>query len=353
MQWIVDSLNCGVIAVDGQGTVRVLNDEARSLLFEDDPGVGELIGSSFQEVLSHHPQLVCQFEEALAGREGANRAELVLTGPEDPIGSTIGFNLRCLRDEAGALCGAAMLFRDLTSFERQGEQERLRDRLAALGEMAAGMAHEIRNPLAGMEVLAGLLRRRFADAPESLELLAELTGELHAVERAVTASLDYVRSAAIERESCDAQELFESALTRAEKRRAFAGRVERSFPAQPLVAFCDRDQLQAVLTDLILNAIDAMRDEPAAEQCLRLELRGRERKRDILFCIQDNGPGIPPELRERVFYPFFTTKDEGSGIGLAVAQKVLSSHGGRVVLESPAAGGARFRVSLPTEGAAS
>jgi signal transduction histidine kinase len=351
MHWIVDSLNCGVVAVDADRRVRVLNDEARSLLLDEGSARGEIVGGDYREILSQRPEVVHQLDEALGGREGSSRAELVLTGMEDPSGHTIGFTLRCLHDPSGELRGAAMLFRDLTPFERQGEQERLRDRLAALGEMAAGMAHEIRNPLAGMEVLAGLLKRRLGGAPEALALLGELTGELHAVERAVTASLNYVRATGISREPCDAKELLESALTRAEKRLAFAGQIERCYPDEPIETHCDPDQLRAVLTDLILNAIDAMQDEPAAEQRLGLEIRVRERKRDIVFCIQDNGPGIPPELRERIFYPFFTTKDEGSGIGLAAAQKVLASHGGRIALESPAAGGARFRVSLPRDGA--
>lgn len=350
MQWIVDSLNCGVVAVDAEGCVRVLNDEAESLLFAERGPSRGFVGGDFRDLLNHHQEVVHQLEEALAGRDGPSRAELVLMGLEDPTGNTIGFTLRSLRDDSGALRGAAMFFRDLTPFERQGEQERLRDRLAALGEMAAGMAHEIRNPLAGMEVLAGLLRRRLADSPEAVELLSELTGELHAVERAVNASLDYVRNTGISRESCDAVELLEGALARAEKRHAFPGRVERNFPADDVEVHCDRDQLRAVLTDLILNAIDAMQCDPADEQCLQLELRVRERKREIVFYIQDNGPGIPPELRERVFYPFFTTRDEGSGIGLATAQKVLASHSGRIVLESPASGGARFRVSLPLDG---
>ncbi len=349
-QRIVDSLNCGVVAVDASGQICVLNDEARRLLFGGAASASSAIEGDYRAVLEHHPSVVRELEEALAGGEGPSRAELALSADDDGPGPgpTIGFSLHILLDDADAPCGAAMLFRDLTPFERQGEQELLRDRLAALGEMAAGMAHEIRNPLAGMEVVAGLLKRRLADAPEAMDLLAELIGELHAVERVVSASLEYVRNASIYREPCDAEVLLEGALSRAEKRLAFAGRVERSYPAQPVKLSGDRDQLLVVLTDLIENAIDAMRQDSPHEQCLRLEFRQRES--EVVFGIADSGPGIPPELRARVFYPFFTTKDEGSGIGLAGAQKVLSSHGGRIILECPETGGTRFRVSLPVEG---
>jgi signal transduction histidine kinase len=253
-----------------------------------------------------------------------------------------------------------MIFRDLTPIERSDEQERLRERLAGLGQMAAGLAHEIRNPLAGMQVLAGLLKRRLADRPDDQALVAELMGELRALADTVTASLDFVRPVTPERGPVDAARLLEDALALARKRVPFAGTVvcDGDAPLPPLSA--DEDQLRTMLTNLIVNALESMATgEGAADPRLALGLSVRQAEsavgdagapaRDLVITIADNGPGVSAELREKVFYPFFTTKQSGSGVGLATAQKIVASHGGSLELESGRGEGCTFRIRLPVE----
>jgi signal transduction histidine kinase len=256
-----------------------------------------------------------------------------------------------------------MIFRDLAPIERRDEQERLRERLAALGQMAAGMAHEIRNPLAGMEVLAGLLRRRLADRPEEQALLGELLGELRAVARTVAASLEFVRPAVPARTSVDPVALLEEALAQALALVPFAGAIERDYDARGPTLQADAEQLRTALVNLLQNALEAMAELRAPAARLRLAVRGREPEREdgggapaeVEIRIRDDGPGVPAELREKVFYPFFTTKRKGSGVGLATAQKIVAAHGGHLELESgagdPAGGeagpGAGFRIRLP------
>jgi signal transduction histidine kinase len=259
---------------------------------------------------------------------------------------------------------------------QESERAALRaEQMAAVGQLAAGLAHELRNPLAGMEVLAGLLKRRLGDRPEELSLVEELLEELHAAATIVDGPLDFVRPVAPAREPVDWPELVEGALRRARARVRFAGRVERRYEPDLPPAHADPEQMRALLTNLIANALEAMSggSDPrvhrlslvlasaAAEDPVRA-LRVRETEtlpagggahpagRELLVAIGDTGPGVPDELAERIFFPFFTTKDEGSGLGLATAQKLALAHGGSLSLERTPGGGALFQLRLPVAG---
>jgi signal transduction histidine kinase len=295
-----------------------------------------------------------------------SRAELPLEG--GAAARAIGFTLCPVRDASDRLRGAAMIFRDLAPIERGDEQERLRERLAALGQMAAGLAHQIRNPLAGMEVLVGLLRRRLADRPETQELVDELALELRAVAATVSASLEFVRPAAPHPVRVDPARLLEEALATALARVPFAGTIERHVEPRLPPLDADPDQLRAVLVDLVVNALEAMADGRGSR--LAVSVRGRDADpestrvrigadgtarapaRELVFEVADDGPGVPPELREKVFYPFFTTKQRGSGVGLAMAQKVAVAHGGSLELDAGASRGCALVVRLPAAGGA-
>ena len=129
--------------------------------------------------------------------------------------------------------------------------------------------------------------------------------------------------------------------------------MERDFPAVLPELVADPDQLRAVLTNLILNALEAMTGPSVAGSRLRLSLGledapGGEAGQDLVVSVEDDGPGVPPELRERIFHPFFTTRESGSGVGLALAQKLVAGHGGALEL-ADGEGGAVFRVRLPLE----
>ena len=268
--------------------------------------------------------------------------------------------------ETGALRGAALLFRDLQPLERVDERERLRERLVALGEMAAGLAHEIRNPLASLGVLAGLLRRRLpAEASEERGLVDELLAEVRALEATVTAALDFVKPTPVLPAAVDLVEALEAALAQARARIPFDGELERRYEEPRPVVQGDAEQLRGVFANLVANALEAMRpgagpgrlvlrvfrrEAIADDRVLRVAARGPLPglgRREAVVEVSDDGPGVPEELRERIFYPFFTTKERGSGVGLALAHKAVTGHGGCLEVETPAGGGATFRVRLP------
>jgi len=348
--WMFGSVRSGLVAIDADGGVVGLSPDARLILGCPEGPLEALLGRPCEEILAAQPAVLTRLREALDGRDRPSRAELVLERVNRRPARTIGFTLLNVRDPSGAVRGAAMMFRDLTPFERMDEQDRLRDRLAALGQMAAGLAHAIRNPLASMEVLAGLLKRQLGDQPEELSLVEELMGELRALAGTVTASLEFVRPVSISRVPCDPEALVEASLDLARARIPFTGAIQREYAgALPRLAV-DADALRGALTDLLVNALQAMAEGGAEEDRLVLHLEvedAGDERRELGIRISDSGPGIPEELRERIFYPFFTTKEGGSGVGLANAQKVILSHGGSIQVESGP--GATVCVRLPVD----
>ena len=370
-EWILGSLTSGIVAIDGDGRLVTFNAGAQRILGCQPGESASALGRDCREVLREQPTVARLLLDTLDGRSPLSRAELVLDGDAGRLASTIGFTLAPVRDGDGCVRGAAMLFRDLTPFERGDEQERLRERLAALGQMAAGMAHEIRNPLASMEVLAGLLKRRLEDRPEALALLVQLMGELRVVADSVSASLEFVRPVALARCPVDPRELVEDSLRTAIQRMPFAGAIERCYAPDLPALHADPELLRGVVTNLIVNAFEAMNgqarpprlalgvhsrvsDPPTRSVRVGADGRapGREPRpvREVVISVSDVGPGVAEELREKIFYPFFTTKERGSGVGLALAQKVVASHGGVLELESARGAGATFRVRLPAAG---
>ena len=343
-------MRSGLVAIDAEGKVVGLSSEARRILGCPEGPLETLIGRPCQEVLAAQPAVAARLREALDGKDRPSRAELVLAPVGGRPARTIGFTLLTVRDPCEAVRGAAMVFRDLTPFERMDEQDRLRDRLAALGQMAAGLAHAIRNPLASMEVLAGLLKRQLGDRPEERGLVEELMGELRALAGTVTASLEFVRPVSIRRAPCDPKAILEDSLRLARARVAFSGTIRREY-TEPLPRLgVDADELRAALTDLLVNALEAMAEtgpDPHHRLVHHLEAQGGDERQELEICISDSGPGIPEELRDRIFYPFFTTKGRGSGVGLANAQKVVLSHGGTIEVESGPEAGSTFCVRLP------
>lgn len=331
---LLASWRSGLLAVDARGRLQIVSPEALRILGQSG-SPQSWVGREAGDLLAAEPELRGMLREALAGRDHPSRAELALASS----GRTIGFTLLTV----GEGDGAALLFQDLTPFERASEQERLAERLAALGQMAAGLAHEIRNPLAAMEVLAGLLKRRLDD-PEDQELLQDLVLEQRHIGAAVDACLEFVRPEPPQRAPVDLSELLREAARRATRRVAFDGQLELPQGEGPQLELDEALMLRA-LVDLVVNALQAM--DEAGTAAPRLVLGIEQAEGGVALTIADNGPGIPVELQERIFSPFFTTRAEGSGVGLALVQKVVASHGGSLQLESRPGHGAVFRLHLP------
>lgn len=346
----------GVLAITRDGNVAEMNGEA-ARIFQLKRSQ-RTVGRHFSVVLAKHPDMVRVLHSAFELSHLPNRAELRLK----TTGKVIGYTLSHVRDERGRSTGVALFFKDLTKVEQLEERERLRDRLVALGEMAAAIAHEVKNPLAGIEVMAGLLKRQaaVADSPDAQSLLNDIIGEAKMANQIVHEALEFVRPIRLQVERTAIADVLQNAVNLAETKvpRREIGlqlRVDGGLP--PIQG--DQHQLCQLFTNLLINAFEALEgrgavDVTAREGVLEEDLHGAggdvHSTRTVVVEVADNGPGVPKELRDRIFNAFFTTKPQGSGLGLAIVRKVVDAHDGRIDIQT-GAHGTRFRVTLPISGA--
>ena len=252
--------------------------------------------------------------------------------------------------------GAALLFKDLTRVEQLEERERLRDRLAALGEMAAAIAHEVKNPLAGIQVVAGLLKRQLPESPDAHALLNDIINEAKMANQIVVQVLEFVRPMSLQVESVSITTVVDDAMATIRSLPA-AGRTTIAVDRDTQIPRFegDRLQLRQLFTNLLTNAVEAMRDggriwvtfgyaeaDEPTEPGEQPDYAGY-----VTVEVTDDGPGIPEEVTEQMFSPFFTTKPRGTGLGLAIVRKIVNAHDGRIDVGPRAEGGTRFRVRLP------
>src|SRR5262245_5448455 len=350
-RYLVGSMRNGVIAYRRDGTIALMNDEAYRI-FGLTRGPGGDLGRPLSEVLHGWPAVIRVMSSAFELSHLPNRAELRLKD----LKRVIGYTLSRVQEDNGDPIGAVMFFKDLTQVEQQEERERLRDRLASLGEMAAGIAHELKNPLAGIEVMAGLLRRQVPDSPAAQSLLADIISESKLANAIVVEMLEFVRPVRLQLERTDVADVLQQSVTMAESK-ASRGDVGVAMDVARRLPTIDADnhQLTQVFTNLIANAFEALDgkghtriaasagwldDDPA--------LTGHQDPQPMVVVdVIDDGPGVADEVRDKIFFPFFTTKPQGSGLGLAIVRKIVDAHDGRIDVSAMAGKGTRFRVTLP------
>jgi signal transduction histidine kinase len=348
---LVFGMRNGVLAITRQGRVVVMNEVAYKIL-DIQPHERDL-GSSYDKILVTQPDMIRVMSAAFDLAHLPNRAELRLK----PSGKVIRYTLSHILDENGQPEGAALFFKDLTLVEQMEERERLRDRLAALGEMAATIAHEVKNPLAGIEVMAGLLRRRVPDSPDVQSLVNDIISEAKVANAIVIEVLEFVRPIRLQVERTSIAQVLHDAVTIAE-RKIDRGDVNVTMNIQeqlPLIQ-ADHHQLCQLFSNLLINALEALDKkgmisitaaQGVAYQEPVLMAGSQDPESTLVVEVFDNGPGVPGEIVERVFNPFFTTKPQGSGLGLAIVRKIVDAHNGHIDLTTAPGQGTRFRVTLP------
>jgi signal transduction histidine kinase len=341
---MVGSMRNGVIAITRDGHIAVMNDVACHALHV--PVRATNIGGHYADVLHGAPEVIRILNAAYEAEHLPNRAELRLKS----TGKVIGYTLSLIRGDDGDVSGATLFFKDLTRVEQLEERERLRDRLAALGEMAAAIAHEVKNPLAGIEVMAGLLRRRLSGQPEAQATLTDIINEAKMANAIVIEVLDFVRPIRLQVETVPVARALHDAVHGAEAlvpRRGTGLRIDVPDSLPSLEG--DAGQIRQLFTNLVSNAFEALGgrgtvtitaqyvpgdDGPGSD--------GLAAMPTVVIDVADDGPGIADDLQDRIFNPFFTTKPRGSGLGLA--------KDGRISVSAPPPGAPRFRVVLPLHG---
>jgi two-component system, NtrC family, sensor histidine kinase HydH len=232
--------------------------------------------------------------------------------------------------------------------ERVQAEARRSERLAALGQLSAGLAHEIRNPLGIIKGSAEMLNKKLAASdPLTSELAGYISGEVNRLNMLVARFLDFARPLPLERRPADPVPIIERALKSAREQYPDAPvRVERDFtPDAPLLRL-DEGMAEQVFLNLAVNAIEAMGD---AGGTLRISIRPAQQdgRAGAEIEFRDTGPGVPESMREQIFNPFVTTKKTGVGLGLSIVSKIVDEHNGTIRLETPLHGGAVFRIFFP------
>jgi PAS domain S-box-containing protein len=347
---ILASLTTGVVTVDLDGRVVTLNPAAELLtgFF-----AGEVTGHYCTELFAATPEVGDVLMETLASRAPVASAPLTLRR-RSGAGVPVELSTAPLKGGDGKDLGAVAVLRDLSLVRQLETQLRRSDRLAALGTLAAGLAHEIKNPLTSLLTFTRHLQRKFDDdrfrerfqnvVPRELERINEIVERLLELARPSRLAFTLVRlPALVER----ALELYANDL---EARRIT---VVREYARDIPPIHGDEDALYRVLVNLVANALDAM--TTGGRLTLRVawsdggtaRMARRTFNRRVRIEVEDTGPGILPSDSDRVFNPFFTTKDTGTGLGLALAHKIAEDHGGTIDFRSTPGAGTTFRVVLP------
>jgi two-component system sensor histidine kinase PilS (NtrC family) len=331
---IVQSVASGLLTLDAQDRVTFLNRAGE-----------QITGLSNDEVRG---QPAVRWFSALHDQTGRDESDF-----ENARGERLrlGYTHFALRDRGGQAMGRAVIFQDLSGLRAMEERVQRSERLADIGRVAAGLAHELRNPVAAMSGSIELLRGGLELAPEDARLMDIVTREAMRLNDLVTRFLEYARPTVPRRTATDLSSLASDTLeVFANDPAAASIRIERDLAAAGCK--CDPDLMRQVLWNLLANAAHAARWNHAAsggKGCVtvrtRVDADGWAR-----LEVDDDGAGIPPQDLPRLFTPFFTTKERGSGLGLATVQRLVDAHRGTVVAGNAADGGARFVVRLPPEG---
>ncbi|MEK6531325.1 MAG: ATP-binding protein [Deltaproteobacteria bacterium] len=230
--------------------------------------------------------------------------------------------------------------------EKNKAMERNR-RLAAMGEMAAKIAHEIRNPLASMNIFARLLERELSGDDDKKNLAAHITNGIKTLDNLLSNMLLFAASPQVVKRPVDVRQVIEDSIQMTKGHNSETIGIATEYDGTAAI-MGDEGLLRQVFVNLLLNSFDAMKQGGGLSIKTRI-VHGADECLEII--VKDTGPGIPQEFMDRVFDPFFSTKERGTGLGLAIVSSVITAHGGSIDAVRPAGAGAEFRIVLPLEAA--
>ncbi len=346
---ILTSLEDGVILVDRHGKISFFNQAAEILT---DLPESQVLRQDYSSVFGKTPWLVEMVQKSAPPRQTGSRGEgdlALARGRQIPVNLTVS----PLEDRAGRFLGTILLMRDLTHRKEMEEDLNRADRLALLGTLAAGLAHEIKNPLSGIKGATQLLKREVNGNPSLLQYADIVVREVDRVNRLIEQLLDLSQPAKLNFAALNIHEILDHVLLlESEASSGSAFTVRKNFdPSLPSIRG-DRAQLTQVFLNLVKNSFQAMQGRGTLRVTTRMETdfhireHGKERGKFIWVDIEDDGPGIKEEDLPHIFSPFFSTKNNGTGLGLSICYRIIKEHGGMIRVESREAAGASFKVSL-------
>lgn len=347
---ILRNIGSGVVTIDGGGHLVYANPAAEALL---DISVGDYMGGPALALLdARSHELAAAIAHTQRSGERAHRAEGRITtdGHSFPIGMTT--TALDIGEEAPSVTA---IFTDISDQKRIDELNMRTERLAAVAELSASLAHEIKNPLASIRSSVEQLTAA-ASGDDDERFLGQLViRESDRLSRLLNEFLDFARVRVTLSEPVDLRQVARAAVDVVRQHPACRDETDLRIVGESSLVEGDEDLLHRVVANLVLNALQAA----AGRVCVAIETRpadpdelpsGVQMDAPVLLRVSDNGPGIPPELRDRLFDPFVTGRTGGSGLGLAVVQRAVQAHRGYVFVESETGRGTTFTIFLPAKG---
>jgi nitrogen fixation/metabolism regulation signal transduction histidine kinase len=357
-EYILESMSNGLLVVDLGGIITTFNKAASRIL---EIPQKKVVGESFETAFSKYPVFLAAIHGLLREKHHLAGTEIHLS--DDPP--------KILRLRSAPLLGAdsqelgvELLFTDETQVRKLEAQIKTAEKMATIGELAAGIAHEIRNPLGAMKGFTEILQKRMGDRPDAQEIVADIASEIEILNKIVTNFLVFAKPTSVESQETELGDAVRSVLPWIEKE-AEQKKVGISFKRNAAVHLrLDTEQFRRAVLNIALNAVQA--SPPGGK--VTLEISGLSRRELVPFLsergltgmippqgenawacleVKDEGSGLAPENLEKIFTPFFTTKTEGFGLGLPITRKILESHGGFVGAANRRERGALFLVLLP------
>lgn len=327
---IVANIESGLITITTDGNIRVFNPYAEQLTGRLQSEVYNIpISSVFPEIA------------AVIGENGAITSGEILCNLSENNCKILGFSSIPFTDKHGNTLGIIINFKDLTSKKKLEEALKRSDRLAALGELSARMAHEIRNPLASMSGSVQLLSEHGSITESDQRLLNIISREADRLNMLITEFLTYAKPVSPRKEIFNLFELVEEIkLLLTSDKRFINISINNNIPLSTTVN-ADINQLKQIFINLVQNAAESIGDQGQIDINTTINLD------DTIITVKDNGAGLTAESAKHLFEPFWTTKGEGTGLGLAIIYRIIEEHGGMINAESVPEGGCLFTVTLP------
>ncbi len=356
---IIQSMGSGLITIDFERRVTSFNQGAEEMLgYAAEDVVGKPLESLF-------PKEDC--ERLLSNVDDPDRSLLnreMQLGTKNGHSIYVGFTATPRFDTQGRRVGAIISFKDITQIKQMQSEVQRMDRLASMGVLASGIAHEIRNPLAGIKTIAQTLEEDIEPDDSRREYVSRIVRQVNRMDDLLKTIFSYAKPREPQRKYHRLQEIVQEVVALLENRMRSQSVefVESYHPELPL-AYVDFYQIQQVFVNLFLNALDAMPDggtlkldaHPKVTTLHRVDRRGRPftvQNKSALYVqvlLSDTGVGIQPSDLPSIFNPFFTTKPQGSGLGLSIVYRIMTEHNGDIQVNSEMNKGTTFSLLLPTE----
>ncbi|BCS97291.1 PAS domain-containing sensor histidine kinase [Desulfoluna limicola] len=340
-QEVVTSLPVGLMVVDRFGAVAFMNAAAEEI---SGLGASMVRGLPAADVL---PDLMDTVSTSLDAGETLQEEERLCRFQGDRK-VPLSISASSIVHEDGSTVGRVVILRDLREVKRLEKELRQKEKLAAIGDMAAGVAHEIRNPLSSIKGIATYFRSLFDETHDAREAAGVMIDEVDRLNRAVTELLTIAAPTRLVTARHDVGELVERSVRLVEaEAEALGVALSVDVPEKPMMAELDADRLTQSLLNLFLNALQAMQEGGGT-----LTVGLGEKDDMIHIAVSDSGCGMEPATLKSIFDPYYTTKAEGTGLGLAIVHKIVEAHGGSIDVVSRPGEGARFDIALPEKGGA-